>query len=167
MCLKVFLTRHWRNTDFIKGFVTLTTIAFLISGIVVISSIPIGAQAATGGASVSQKGSNTATGLSSLSATISFAKNPIKPGQVQTIKALVVSSISQKKISGANIHATVIYAGGSTTKQLTNTTNASGQASLSWKVGSTAKPGTFKVSVGVSAPGYKPKTMNTTFLVTK
>jgi hypothetical protein len=128
-------------------------------------------QAVTGSQPKNQKSSastasaSAVTGTRSLTASITFAKNPIVRGQAQTIRVAALNAISHKPIAGAAVNATVTYATGATTKHITNTTDTSGQASLSWKIGGNTSPGTFKVTVDVSAPGYKSKSFNTTFNV--
>jgi hypothetical protein len=70
--------------------------------------------------------------LHDLTISISFAKDPIVRGNIQTITTTVSDAESNEKIQGAIVKASVKYASGKHTEELgSKTTDISGQASFS------------------------------------
>jgi hypothetical protein len=70
--------------------------------------------------------------LHDLTISISFTKDPIVRGIIQTITATVSDAESNEKIQGAIVKASVKYASGKHTEELgSKTTDVSGQASFS------------------------------------
>jgi hypothetical protein len=104
--------------------------------------------------------------LHDLTISITIAKDPIVRGNIQTITATVSDAESNEKIEGAIVKASVKYASGKHTEELgSKTTDTSGQASFSWRIGPKSDPGTFTASVQASAPSYKAASKTTTFEV--
>ena len=100
--------------------------------------------------------------LRDLLISITIAENPIIRGNVQTITVTVSDAESNEKIQGAKVNGKVQYVT-THTETFSCITDASGKCSHSWQISGNAKPGTFTISVEVSASGYKPASKTTTF----
>jgi hypothetical protein len=96
---------------------------------------------------------------------VTLDKNVITRGNTQTIRYKVVDATTGQPVSGAIARATVDYADGVTVRQFTTTTDASGQATISWRIESNATPGTFSATFGVSATSYVGESFDLNFLV--
>jgi hypothetical protein len=102
--------------------------------------------------------------LLDLTISITIAKNPITPGNIQTITVTVSDAESNEKIRGAKVNGKVQYVTDHT-ETFSCITDASGKCSHSWRISGNAKTGTFTVSVQASASGYNPASKTTTFEV--
>jgi hypothetical protein len=99
-----------------------------------------------------------------LALSISFAKDTIVVGNIQTITVTVSDSESNEKIQGAIVKASVKYASGKYIEELgSKTTDSSGQASFSWRIGGGSEPGTFTAIIQASASNYESAYKTTTF----
>ena len=98
--------------------------------------------------SIGSENSSIAKGLN---AKISFDRDPISRGSIQTITVSVYDG--DKKLPGAQVSGVVTYSSGSTQKNFNDLTNGDGQVSYSWRIGGNSKTGTFGVDVTVSANG--------------
>lgn len=76
---------------------------------------------------------------------ISYDQDPISRGSTQTITVLVQDS--DGPVRNASVSIEVDYASGSTVHNFTCTTSSDGTCSISWEIGPTATPGTFRVIV--------------------
>jgi hypothetical protein len=97
-----------------------------------------------------QENTNQPSSSPQLFADISFAKNPIGRGDVQTITVTVFDG--GYKLYRAPVDGTVTYASG-TQKHFGGTTDAGGQVVYSWEIESNSAPGIFSVDVNVSSGG--------------
>jgi len=68
-------------------------------------------------------------------------------------------------VSGVIARATVDYADGVTVRQFATSTDASGHASISWRIERDATPGIFSAIFGVSAAVYVPESFDKDFTV--
>jgi hypothetical protein len=102
--------------------------------------------------------------LLDLTISITIAKNPITPGNVQTITVTVSDAESNEKIRGAKVNGKVQYVTDHT-ETFSCITDARGKCWHSWRISGNAKTGTFTVSVQASASGYNPVSKTTTFEV--
>lgn len=84
-----------------------------------------------------------------LSVDISFAKNPISSGSVQTITVTVFDGGYKSYL--ASVEGTVTYASDGTQKHFGGTTDGYGQVVYSWEIEGNSTPGMFSVDVNVSA----------------
>jgi hypothetical protein len=67
----------------------------------------------------------------------------------------VIDAASYQEIKGASVNGILTYASGSTQKSFGGSTDDNGQVSYSWRIGASSTPGTFSISVRVSANGYE------------
>jgi hypothetical protein len=102
----------------------------------------------------------------SLALSITITKDPITRGNVQTITVTVSDAESNEKIEGAIVKTSVKYASEKHTEELgSKTTDSSGQASFSWRIGGGSEPGTFTATVQASASDYESASKTITFEV--
>ena len=85
---------------------------------------------------------------------VQLDKSVVARGDTQTIRYRVLDAATGQPVSGAYTRATVTYADSITVRQFATTTDASGRASISWKIESDATPGTFTAVFDVSAAAY-------------
>jgi hypothetical protein len=97
-----------------------------------------------------QENTNQPSSSPQLFADISFARNPVGRGDVQTITVTVFDG--GYKLYRAPVDGTITYASG-TQKHFGGTTDAGGQVVYSWEIESNSAPGTFSVDVNVSSGG--------------
>ena len=103
--------------------------------------------------------------VKTLNIKVQFDKAVVTRGNTQTIQYRVVDAMTGQPVSGAIVRATVDYADAITVRQFVTTTDASGQASISWQIESDATPGSFSVTFGVSAAAYIAESFDKTFSV--
>ena len=98
---------------------------------------------------------------------IDISKDHIVRGNIQTITVEVSDDDTNEKISDARVNGEVEYASGSTSNggNFDKDTEGDGEATHSWRISGNANPGTFDVTVKVTAPGYNTETDETSFKV--
>jgi len=96
---------------------------------------------------------------------VQLDKSVVSRGDIQIIRYTVDDASTGQPVSGVVARATVYYADGVTVRQFATTTDASGQASISWKIERNATPGIFSTSIGVSAAVYVGESFNKNFTV--
>ncbi|MBA3750610.1 MAG: hypothetical protein H0X03_06935, partial [Nitrosopumilus sp.] len=98
---------------------------------------------------------------------IKVGKNPISPGNIQTVVVTVSDSKTDEKISGANVVGKVKYASNSFDNdgEFNKVTNNNGQVEHDWEIGGNSKKGIFEVIVDVNANGYKSASKKANFEV--
>jgi hypothetical protein len=103
---------------------------------------------------------------SGLDLSVDIKEDPIVRGNIQTIRVTVSDDDSEEGIDDANVEAIIEYASGKYTKELgSKTTDSSGHASFSWRIGETSNPGTFTATVEASKDGYDSETEKASFEV--
>ena len=85
---------------------------------------------------------------------VQLDKSVVARGDTQTIRYRVLDAMTGQPVSGVIARATIGYADHTTTRQFATTTDASGKASISWRIESDATPGTFSVSYSVDSAAY-------------
>src|SRR5215212_4059051 len=102
-----------------------------------------------------------------LALSISFAKDTITRGSMQTVIVTVTDASTKSPVSGVSVSGTITYASGGTTKSFSGTTDGSGKVSFSFTIGGNSNPGTFTVSVQASKAGYQSASSKSSFQVTE
>jgi len=102
--------------------------------------------ASKGISTTASSSSATSSTAGQIAATIGFGRNPIARGGTQVIT--VTASDQNGPLQGVAVSVHVVYASGSTTKDLP-CTMVSGTCSVSWTIGPTSNPGTFTVTVTI------------------
>ena len=100
-----------------------------------------------------------------LALSISFAKDTVTLGGMQTVIVTVTDASTKSPVSGASVSITVTYASGVTTKTFSGTTKNSGKFSYSFTIRGNSNPGTFTVSVQASKAGYQSASSKSSFQV--
>jgi hypothetical protein len=101
-----------------------------------------------------------------LSITIKVGKDPIVRGNIETITVTVSDkSNPSKKIVGAKVSGELFYPSGFHKSISCSNTNQNGDSKCSFIIGSDSKPGNFRITIDVSASGYKPTSKSATFTV--
>src|SRR5262249_21235815 len=100
-----------------------------------------------------------------LSAFLDVNKDPIVPGQKQTIKIIVADGITNARIAGAKVTTDIQPSSSSIIeRQFVGTTGPDGKISKSWKMTDEGKSETtYNIFSKVSALGYKDKVISGTF----
>jgi hypothetical protein len=96
---------------------------------------------------------------------IDVAKDPIVRGNRQSFSVIVSDRNNGDPVQGAQVDASVKYAGPHTEYFGSQTTGSSGSASFSWTIGGNSNPGTFTITVDVSESGYGSTTETSSFKV--
>ena len=101
-----------------------------------------------------------------LSVTIKIGTDPIIRGHIETIKVMVSDkSHPSMKIVGAKVSGELFYTTGFHKSISCSTTNQNGESQCSSIIGPNSNPGKFRITVQVSASGYKPTSNSATFTV--
>src|SRR6266571_5405551 len=99
-----------------------------------------------------------------LSVTIKVGTDPIIRGHIETIKVMVSDkSHPSMKIVGAKVSGELFYTTGFHKSITCSTTNQNGESQCSSIIGPNSKPGKFRITVQVSASGYKSTSNSATF----
>ena len=101
-----------------------------------------------------------------LSVTIKIGYDPIIRGHIETIKVTVSDkSNPSMKIAGAKLSGELFYPSGFHKSISCSPTNQNGESQCSSIIGPNSNPGKFRITVQVSANGYKPTSNSATFTV--
>lgn len=101
-----------------------------------------------------------------LSITIEVSADPIIRGHIEAVTVTVSDkSNPSKKIVGAKVGGEVFYHSGFHKSISCSNTDQNGKSECSFIIGPNSDPGTFKITINVSASGYKPASKSATFTV--
>jgi len=101
-----------------------------------------------------------------LSITIKVGTDPIIRGHIETVTVTVSdTSNPSRKIAGAKVGGEVFYTTGFHKSISCSNTDQNGKSQCSFIIGPNSDPGTFKITIDVSASGYKPASKSATFTV--
>jgi hypothetical protein len=98
--------------------------------------------------------------------TIKVGKDPIVRGNIETITVTVSDRPNpSKKVVGAGVSGELFYQSGYHKSVSCSTTDRNGKSQCSFKIGPDSIPGKFRITMYVSASGYKPTSKSATFTV--
>jgi hypothetical protein len=113
------------------------------------------------------RGSSEGTSPYTLSITIKVGTDPIIRGHIETVTVIVSDkSNPSRKIAGAKVDGEVFYASERFQKSVScSNTDQNGKSQCSFIIGPNSDPGKFRITMDVSARGYKPASKSATFTV--